>query len=108
MWNQVGTGQAACGTCHLTPPPAPHVHTQVCESCHPGYTTTGVDPALHLNGAIDVTVEPARRSRVTVDLGIGNAPALPVKVLPVGLQLLLAPNTRDSLLMVSTPIIASR
>ncbi len=43
-------------------------------------------------GAIDVAVEPARRSRVTDDLGIGNAPALPVEVLPVDLQFLLAPH----------------
>ena len=59
-------------------------------------------------GAIDVAVEPARRSSVTDDLGIGNAPALPVKVLPVGLQFLLAPHARAPLLMVSSPIIASR
>jgi hypothetical protein len=43
-------------------------------------------------GAIDMAVEPARRSRVADDLGIGNATALPMEVIPVRPQFMLAPH----------------
>ena len=48
-----GPSQTTCGTCHLTPPPAPHPHTQVCDNCHPGYTTTTVNLATHINGIVE-------------------------------------------------------
>ncbi len=47
-----GAGQAACGSCHLAPPPQPHPHTQLCDNCHPGYSLTGVNPATHMDGVI--------------------------------------------------------
>jgi predicted CxxxxCH...CXXCH cytochrome family protein len=54
VWTDVGTGQAACGTCHGIPPLAPHPPSSDCGRCHPGYTATAVNPVLHVNGAIDV------------------------------------------------------
>jgi predicted CxxxxCH...CXXCH cytochrome family protein len=47
-----GPGQAACGACHLLPPPQPHPRTQLCDGCHPGYSLTGVNLATHIDGAI--------------------------------------------------------
>ncbi len=48
-----GASETTCGTCHLTPPPAPHPHTQICDNCHPGYTTTSVNLATHINGLVE-------------------------------------------------------
>lgn len=48
-----GASQAACGSCHGTPPPAPHPQTQICDSCHPGYTVTAVDLTKHINGRVE-------------------------------------------------------
>jgi predicted CxxxxCH...CXXCH cytochrome family protein len=48
-----GPAETTCGTCHLTPPPAPHPHTQVCDNCHSGYTLTSVNLATHLNGVVE-------------------------------------------------------
>ena len=49
-----------CGTCHAIPPAvgAHSFHTFTsCATCHgPGYSSTTVNPALHLNGTIDVTI----------------------------------------------------
>jgi predicted CxxxxCH...CXXCH cytochrome family protein len=44
----------ACGTCHTLPPAAPHPNSTDCGKCHPGYTSSSVNPALHINGTIDV------------------------------------------------------
>ncbi len=48
-----GTTALGCTSCHGAPPPAPHVSSTSCGSCHPGYTATTVDPATHLNGAVE-------------------------------------------------------
>jgi predicted CxxxxCH...CXXCH cytochrome family protein len=55
-WTRVDGTQAACGTCHGIPPPPEtgHMQTTACGSCHTGYTSTSVNPALHVNGSIDV------------------------------------------------------
>jgi predicted CxxxxCH...CXXCH cytochrome family protein len=57
-WTLVGAGQAACGTCHGAPPPAPHPAATECRLCHPGTMTEegGIDVAggLHINGEIEV------------------------------------------------------
>ncbi|MEI7705672.1 MAG: CxxxxCH/CxxCH domain-containing protein, partial [Deltaproteobacteria bacterium] len=42
-----------CGTCHALPPAAPHPPGADCSTCHTGYTATSVNPALHMNGAVD-------------------------------------------------------
>ncbi|HET9594213.1 MAG TPA: CxxxxCH/CxxCH domain-containing protein [Anaeromyxobacteraceae bacterium] len=56
-WTQVDGTQAACGTCHGVPPPAPHVQNTACASCHTGYSQSAVNAALHLNGVIDTTAQ---------------------------------------------------
>ncbi|GEJ59077.1 CxxxxCH/CxxCH domain c-type cytochrome [Anaeromyxobacter diazotrophicus] len=53
-WTQVDGTQAACGTCHGVPPPAPHVQLTTCGNCHAGYTQTSVNLATHLDGQVEV------------------------------------------------------
>lgn len=53
-WTQVDGTQARCGTCHGTPPASPHPQLTDCGSCHPGYTATSVDPALHVDGKLEL------------------------------------------------------
>jgi predicted CxxxxCH...CXXCH cytochrome family protein len=55
-WTKVGQGEAACGSCHGIPPPPEtgHLQSTNCGSCHPGYTSTSVNLALHVNGVLDV------------------------------------------------------
>jgi predicted CxxxxCH...CXXCH cytochrome family protein len=53
-----GASQAACGTCHGTPPSTGR-HSKhsghACSDCHKGtYTRTSADPSLHVNGTLDV------------------------------------------------------
>jgi predicted CxxxxCH...CXXCH cytochrome family protein len=48
-----GAAEAACGTCHGVPPPAPHPQNARCGGCHPGYDA-GVNLALHVNGVRDL------------------------------------------------------
>ena len=50
-----GVAAASCGTCHGSPPPAPHVQNSACGSCHTGYTSTTVNATAHLNGVVNVT-----------------------------------------------------
>ncbi|HEY6002086.1 MAG TPA: CxxxxCH/CxxCH domain-containing protein, partial [Anaeromyxobacter sp.] len=47
LWTKVDSTQAACGTCHGVPPPAPHAQRTDCGTCHPGYTSTAVAAATH-------------------------------------------------------------
>jgi predicted CxxxxCH...CXXCH cytochrome family protein len=51
-WTKVDGTQAACGTCHGIPPPAPHVQSTACGSCHTGYTSTSVNVATHIDGQV--------------------------------------------------------
>ncbi|NOG46076.1 MAG: cytochrome c3 family protein [Calditrichaeota bacterium] len=56
VWNDVGSGQADCGTCHGLPP-AGHLQNTACEACHnsvagPGLTI--INKSLHINGKIDL------------------------------------------------------
>jgi predicted CxxxxCH...CXXCH cytochrome family protein len=62
VWTSVGTGQAACGTCHGLPPPSPHPSAAglgSCATCHP-QTMTGAGALIaasaggkHLNGVVE-------------------------------------------------------
>jgi predicted CxxxxCH...CXXCH cytochrome family protein len=56
VWTQVGTNQAACGSCHGLPPPRSSGHPQRtdCGQCHGGYTDASVNMATHVNGRVDV------------------------------------------------------
>jgi predicted CxxxxCH...CXXCH cytochrome family protein len=52
-----GFSQAACGTCHGAPPSTGHHSThsgRSCGDCHPGYGTTTVNRATHVNGTKEV------------------------------------------------------
>lgn len=51
----VAADGATCGSCHGIPPPAPHVASTSCGSCHSGYSSTTVNAALHRNGTVDVS-----------------------------------------------------
>lgn len=53
-WNKVDGTQAACGTCHGVPPPAPHVQNEDCSKCHGGYTAASVNLATHVNHSVEV------------------------------------------------------
>ncbi|HEX8910661.1 MAG TPA: CxxxxCH/CxxCH domain-containing protein [Anaeromyxobacteraceae bacterium] len=60
-WTQVDGTQAACGTCHGTPPGTGQhqrsEHLKPCGVCHTGYSTTSttsVNAAVHLDGAREV------------------------------------------------------
>jgi len=53
-WIKVNGTQAACGTCHGIPPTSPP-HTAAstsCGGCHPGFTSTTVNLATHINGTV--------------------------------------------------------
>lgn len=57
-WTKVDGTQAACGTCHGNPPPAPHIQSAACGQCHGD--TVGVDGAIahpdrHGDGKVDVS-----------------------------------------------------
>ncbi len=57
-WTTVNGTQAACGTCHGAPPPAPHTASTACGSCHAGYTQTSVNLATHVNGIVEAAASP--------------------------------------------------
>jgi hypothetical protein len=58
IWTQVGAGQAACGTCHGVPPPAPHpaATLSTCVTCHPTAAPDGgfSAPQRHVDGVLDL------------------------------------------------------
>jgi len=65
VWTSVGSGQAACGTCHGVPPPPPHVVVEadfvLCSVCHADTLDPGggmIPPAAggkHLDGIVEAT-----------------------------------------------------
>jgi predicted CxxxxCH...CXXCH cytochrome family protein len=70
QWTVVDGSQAACGTCHGLPPAAPHPQSSDCESCHGMVVNaTGgfVDPALHINGQLNVQVTSCSGCHGSVD-----------------------------------------
>jgi len=54
-WTRVDGTQAACGTCHGVPPPAPHVQNTACGGCHAGYTATTVNLTTHVDGQVQAS-----------------------------------------------------
>lgn len=62
IWTQVDGTQAACGTCHGLPPPAPHPVgslNPVCSACHENIAPdnqTFTQPNLHVDGIVTFTV----------------------------------------------------
>jgi predicted CxxxxCH...CXXCH cytochrome family protein len=55
VWTRVDGTQAACGTCHSTPPPAPHPDSSSCGACHTGYSESSVNAAVHVDGTVQVS-----------------------------------------------------
>jgi predicted CxxxxCH...CXXCH cytochrome family protein len=55
VWNQVGQGEGACGSCHGLPPAPPHPQSGQCANCHPTVDAALniVDKSLHINGRVD-------------------------------------------------------
>ena len=59
VWSAPGTGQAACGTCHGTPPdhgnPSAAAGTTACVACHPSVVdkNRNIIGDKHVNGQID-------------------------------------------------------
>ncbi|MFL5270462.1 MAG: CxxxxCH/CxxCH domain c-type cytochrome, partial [Anaeromyxobacteraceae bacterium] len=55
VWTRVDGTQKTCGSCHGNPPPASsgHVQRADCGSCHPGYTSSTVNLATHLDGTVE-------------------------------------------------------
>lgn len=58
-WTRVDGTETSCGTCHGTPPLAPHVQNSSCISCHkptagPGLTIA--NRATHIDGVLQVAV----------------------------------------------------
>ncbi|PKN58892.1 MAG: hypothetical protein CVU56_03460 [Deltaproteobacteria bacterium HGW-Deltaproteobacteria-14] len=76
-WTSVGTGQAACGTCHGDPPAAPHPQLASCALCHPTIAANGTfpDPSRHIDGLVDVIT-----TTCTSCHGGGTDPAPPTSV----------------------------
>ena len=77
-----------CGSCHGSPPPAPHpfvAATASCGSCHPGSTRTAVDPATHVNGLVEVNLSctschgDAARAGTTLNPLLAAAPPVDAK-----------------------------
>lgn len=58
---------ASCDSCHGIPPVAPHVARTDCGTCHPGYTSSAVAPASHMNGAVDPRHEDVLGDACTTD-----------------------------------------
>lgn len=56
LWTLADGTQRACGSCHGSPPPAPHPANASCDRCHPGYTAASVTQATHVDGRLDISV----------------------------------------------------
>ncbi|MBI4817592.1 MAG: CxxxxCH/CxxCH domain-containing protein [Deltaproteobacteria bacterium] len=57
-WTKVDGTEAACGSCHGLPPPAPHPDSEACLLCHgptAGPALTIANPATHVDGTLQVT-----------------------------------------------------
>ena len=59
-WTRVDGTQAACGSCHGLPPPAPHpYYTEACSDCHENVAADNqsfVRPELHVDGEVTFTL----------------------------------------------------
>jgi hypothetical protein len=63
---------SSCQSCHDMPPAAPHVARSDCGTCHPGYTSQTVVPALHMNGRVDPTHADALGDTCTTDPDVAS------------------------------------
>ena len=60
QWQAPRSSDAACGSCHALPPPAPHPARSDCSICHAGIDDTRqfTSPELHVNGRVDLVTMP--------------------------------------------------
>lgn len=75
VWTEPRSTQAACGSCHGLPPPLPHPQSARCEVCHGQVIDADrrfVDPALHVDGQVEVAP-----GNCTACHGSGDNPAPP-------------------------------
>ncbi|MEO8701885.1 MAG: CxxxxCH/CxxCH domain-containing protein [Kofleriaceae bacterium] len=75
VWTNVNGVQGQCGSCHGTPPPAPHPTDTDCGKCHDTMTAGAglviTDPSRHIDGNLDVnTNQPCNSCHG----GVNNAP----------------------------------
>ncbi len=60
VWTTVDGSQSACGSCHGTPPPEPHLQITECNFCHSGtvdeFGDVDVAGGLHIDGTMQVDV----------------------------------------------------
>jgi predicted CxxxxCH...CXXCH cytochrome family protein len=76
-WTLVDGSQATCGSCHSTPPPAPHPADANCATCHPTMeegSLTFRDPASHINGVVDLSDAGATGGCTTCHGSTNSAP----------------------------------
>jgi len=77
VWTQVDGTQSTCGSCHGTPPPAPHPADSNCAACHPTMEEGSLsfrDPASHINGVVDVVDDVATGGCTTCHGSTNAAP----------------------------------
>jgi predicted CxxxxCH...CXXCH cytochrome family protein len=72
VWTSVGSGGAACGTCHGIPPPFPHVVVSdltKCAACHPETmdATGAIIPATKGGKHVDGTVQASGHDQTWMD-----------------------------------------
>lgn len=64
QWTRVDGSEAACGSCHGLPPPAPHPRGElnpVCSACHENIESDNVTflrPELHVDGVVTFELDP--------------------------------------------------
>lgn len=79
-WTITDGSQAACGSCHAFPPPAPHPDAADCGTCHPTVQPGSMeflDPDSHINGQVDLNVDGAQGGACDSCHGSGGIAAPP-------------------------------
>ena len=70
VWNEPRSSDAACGSCHGLPPPAPHPQSQLCSVCHERVVDDAqhiIAPELHVNGVVEYTAGDCSRCHGSAD-----------------------------------------
>jgi len=73
-WTQPKSSDAACGSCHQLPPPAPHPQSTRCSACHTNLTPDNhfLEASLHVNGQAEYQL-----GNCTACHGSGDSPTPP-------------------------------
>ncbi len=76
-WTVVDGTEAACGSCHALPPPAPHPGSMRCNNCHAPVGGEGniiLDPSRHVDGILDLNMPGATCASGCHGSGMDEAP----------------------------------